>query len=95
MGGNLLGSGVEHGKAAGAVGRLHHAGRETGLPDQGGLLIAGDAANRHRGAQDRGLGQPEIGVAIAHLRQDGARHPEDPQQVLVEGPLGNIIKQGA
>ena len=44
--GNRRRAGVEQGKAAGAVGRLHHARREAGLTDGGGLLVAGDAGDR-------------------------------------------------
>ncbi len=41
-------AGVEQRKAAGAVGRLDHAGREAGLADGRGLLVAGDAGDRDR-----------------------------------------------
>ena len=36
-------AGVEQREAAGAVGRLDHAGLEAGLADGGGLLVAGHA----------------------------------------------------
>ena len=35
-------------EAAGAVGRLHHAGREAALPDRRRLLVAGDAEDADR-----------------------------------------------
>ena len=38
-------AGVEQREAAGAVGRLHHAGLEAALPDGRRLLVAGDAEN--------------------------------------------------
>ena len=41
-------AGVEQREAAGAVGRLHHAGREAALPDGRRLLVAGDAENADR-----------------------------------------------
>ena len=44
-------AGIEQGEAAGAVSGLDHAGREAGLADQRGLLIAGHAADRDRGAE--------------------------------------------
>ena len=44
-------AGVEQRKAAGAVGRLHHAGREAALADGRRLLVAGDAEDRDRGAE--------------------------------------------
>src|SRR3546814_1160419 len=58
-----LAAGVEEGKAAGAVGRLHHAGLEAGLADGGRLLIAGDAADGQSAAEQRGLGAAEVGIA--------------------------------
>ena len=44
-------AGVEQRKAAGAVGRFDHARREAGLADGGGLLVAGDARDRDRAAE--------------------------------------------
>ena len=41
-------AGVEQREAAGAIGRLHHAGRETALPDGRRLLVAGDAEDGDR-----------------------------------------------
>ena len=54
LGGHRLGARVENREAAGAVGGLHHAGREAGLADGGRLLVAGDAQDRQGGAEDRG-----------------------------------------
>ena len=45
--------------------------------------------------QDRGLGDAEVGVAVAHLRQQGARNIEEPQQIVVEGALGDVVEQRA
>ena len=42
LGRNRLISGVEQREAAGAVGRLHHAGSKAALPHRGRLLVAGD-----------------------------------------------------
>ena len=64
-------AGIEQREAAGAVGRFHHAGRETALPDGRRLLIAGDAADRNRSAERSG-GRAEIARAVAHLRQQRA-----------------------
>ena len=88
-------AGVEEREAPGAVGGLDHARREAGLADGGGLLVAGDAADAHWPAEDRRLGRPVVGIAVAHLRQDRARHIEKPQQVVVEGALGDIVEQRA
>ncbi len=46
-----LGAGVEQREAAGAVGRFHHAGREAALPDRRRLLVAGDAEDADRPAE--------------------------------------------
>ncbi len=46
-----LASGVEQQEAAGAVGVLGEPRFETGLAEEGRLLIAGDARDRHAGAQ--------------------------------------------
>ena len=48
---DALDAGIEKRETAGAVGRLHHAGLETALPNRGGLLIAGDAENTDRPAE--------------------------------------------
>ena len=95
LGGDRLVAGIEQRKAAGAVGGLHHARREAGLADGGGLLVAGDAADRHGRAEDRRLGRAVVGIAVAHLRQDRARHIEQPQQVVVPGALGDVVEQRA
>ena len=64
---HALGAGVEQREAAGAVGRLHHARREAALPDGRRLLVAGDAANADRAAEQIGLRLAEVGRAVAHL----------------------------
>src|SRR6185312_7666513 len=64
--GDALQPGVEHGKAAGAVGGLDHARLEAAVTDGRRLLIAGDAANGDRTAEQ--IGRPEVGSAVAHLR---------------------------
>ena len=50
-------------------GRFHHAGREAALPDGRRLLVAGDAADADRAAEQIGPRLAEVGSAIAHLRQ--------------------------
>ena len=71
-----LRAGVEQREAAGAVGRFHHAGREAALPDGRRLLVAGDAEDADRPAEQVGHGRAEIAGAIAHLRQQRHRHAE-------------------
>ena len=55
-------AGVHQQKAAGAVGVLGHAGLETGLAEQGALLVAGDAANQDRLTQQFGLHVAVVGA---------------------------------
>jgi len=75
-------------EAAGAVGVLRHAGAVAGLPEQRRLLIAGDAADDQRLAQDR-LGQHAEGVRRwVDVRQDGARHAQQAQQLRV--PIARV-----
>ena len=88
-------AGVEHRKAAGAVGRLHHARLEAGLADGRRLLVAGHAANGDGRAEQLGLGRAELGGVVAHLRQQRARHAEDLQQLVVPGAGADIEQQRA
>ena len=88
-------AGVEQGEAAGAVGRLHHAGREAGLADGGGLLVAGDAADRDAAAEQLGHGVAEIGGAVLHLRQQRARHAQDRSRSSSHSPRVDVEEQGA
>ncbi len=90
-----LGAGVEQRKTAGAVGRLHHAGREAALPDGRGLLVAGDAEDADRAAEQLGRGRAEIGGAIAHLRQQPGRDPEHAGERIVPLAAANIEQQRA
>ena len=65
-------AGIGEHEAAGAVGRLEHAGRETGLPVGGGLLVAGHRPDRDRRAEMLKFGRAEIALRVADLRQHGA-----------------------
>ncbi|MCY1431575.1 hypothetical protein D9M71_475470 [compost metagenome] len=69
-------AGVLDHEAAGAVGAFHHARLKTGLADQRRLLVAGHAAHRDAGAEQRGVGGAELGGAIEHLRQQAGGNPE-------------------
>ena len=78
-------------EAAGAVGVLGHAGLEAGLAEERGLLVAGDAGDRDRRAE-----QTRLGLAIdlarrAHLRQHRARHAEELQQLVVPSPAVDVV----
>ncbi len=68
-------AGVEQREAAGAVGRFHHAGLETALPDGRGLLVAGDAADRGSRRRARSV-RAEIAAQSRTSRQQRQRHAE-------------------
>jgi hypothetical protein len=80
-------------KAAGAVGRFHHPGRKAGLADQGRLLVAGDAADRDRAAEQRR--GPILGRAVAHLGQQRDGHAEQRAQFAAPGIGVDIVEGGA
>ena len=88
-------AGVEQSKAAGAVGRFHHAGLEAALPDRRRLLVAGHAENANGRAEQIGRGRAEIRGAISHLRQQSLRHAEHPAQAVIPLPARNIEQQRA
>ena len=84
-------AGVEQGKAAGAVGRLHHARREAGLADGGGLLVAGDARDRDAAAEQfrarcrrnrRRNPSPRAAASAAPAGFSAARRPTAPVWML-------------
>ena len=88
-------AGIGEHEAAGAVGRLEHAGPEARLPVSRRLLIAGDAPDRDRRAEMLTLRLAEIALAVAHLRQHGARHAEPLEQSLVPLPGPDVVELGA
>ena len=89
-----LAPGVEQGEAAGAVGRLHHAGREAALPDGGRLLVAGDAEDADRPAEQVRHGRAEVGGAVAHLAAAARRGtPKSSQQLVV--PVAAAMSKAA
>jgi hypothetical protein len=78
-----LGPDIEQHEAAGAVGRLDGAGRETALADEGRLLVARDSANGDGAAEKIWQRGTEISRAVPNLGQQGRGRPEQPQQILV------------
>ena len=91
-------AGVEQRKAAGAVGRFHHAGRETALPDRRRLLVAGDAEDADRRAEQVRGGDAELAGAVAHPRQQAARHAEHAgtdSRPIAPLPMSNSIVRAA
>ena len=83
LGGNRRRAGVEQCKAAGAVGRLDHAGRETGLTDGRGLLVAGNACDRDAAAEQFSDAVAEMVRRVLHFGEHRARHAQDLQQLVV------------
>ena len=91
--GNRLRPGVEQGKAPGAVSRLHHARRKAALSHGGGLLVAGDAEDTDRSAEQ--IGRSEIAGAIPQLRQQLLRNTEQFAQLRVPLPAIDVHQQRA
>ena len=88
-------AGVEHGEAAGAVGRLQHPGLEAGLADGRRLLVAGDAEDRHRAAEQVGARLAEVGGRVADRRQHRHRHVEERADVRVPAAGADVVEQRA
>jgi hypothetical protein len=60
-----------------------------------GLLVAGDAGNADRAAEQPRVGVPEIGGAVAHHRQHRHRHPEQVGERLVPASVVDIKQKRA
>ena len=82
----------EH-EATSAVGVLHHAGLGAGLAEESGLLVASDARNGDRAAEKVRLAIDF--AARADFRQDGARHAEEFQQIVVPVARVDVEKHRA
>ena len=87
---------VDEHERPGAVGVLRHARLEAGLPEERGLLIAGDAAhgNGESGSRIR-VGDPEAATARAHFRQAALRHAERLAELARPGQLTDVVEQRA
>ena len=88
-------AGVEHGEATRAVGGFDRAAFETGLPDQCGLLVAGDAADGNGRAEQLRRRFAEIVGAVLHLGQQRGGDIEDLEQLVVPGIVADVVQQGA
>ena len=88
-------TGVDDHEAAGAVGGLQRAGGEASLADSGGLLVTCHPADREVRAEQAVIADAELGRAIHHLRQAGARHVEQGQQLVVPVIFMDIVKAGS
>ena len=89
-------AGVEQREAAGAIGRLDHAGREAGLADRS--PPAGRRRCRASGSARRRAPasvSPKSAGAVAHLRQHRGGHAEQRQQLLVPDAAADVEQQRA
>ena len=86
---------VEQEKAAGAVGRLGHAGCEAGLADERGLLVADHPADGQLAAEMLGRGHAEEGAGVADLREEGHGHAEQPAEIFVPSLPVDVEQQCA
>ena len=90
-----LAAGVEQDEGARAVGVLDRARPESGLAEERGLLVPGDAhdgdARRETAQPD---GPPELARGRPDLGQHGGGDAEEPEQVLVPGELADVVEHG-
>ena len=68
---------------------------EAGLADGRRLLVAGDAEDRDFRAEDRRIGDAEIGGAVLHLRQHRGGNAQDVEQFFVPLVVGDVVHQRA
>ncbi len=70
-------------------------GAKAALPDRRRLLVAGDAKNADRAAEQLRRGGAELGRAIEHLRQQRHRHAEQLAQFRVPTAVADVEQQRA
>src|SRR5690606_28169708 len=88
-------AGVQDDKTTRPIGRLDHAGLKAGLADGRRLLVAGDAEDRNRRAQDLRTDRAKISGTVEDLGQHLARHPQDLQEFVVPFLRGDVEEQRA
>ena len=88
-------AGVQQREAAGAVGALQHARREARLADGRRLLIAGDAGDRHRRAEQARRGGAERRAAVPDLRQNRPWNAQEPEQLVVPVLAMDVVEHRA
>ena len=88
-------AGIEQREAAGAVGRFHHAGLEAALPNGRGLLVARNAEDFHRTAEQMRQRRAEVGRGVAHLRKQRGRNAEQLEQFRVPLAGADVEQRGA
>jgi hypothetical protein len=65
------------------------------LPEQRGLLVAGDAGDRHLAAQVLRLADAEHAARSSHLGECAARHIKQREQIVVPGAAADVVQHGA
>ena len=70
-------------------------GSKQAWPTQRRLLVAGDAGDRDRGAEQTRLGRAELAAAVADLRQQRPRDVEQAQQFGIPVAAVNVEQQRA
>ncbi len=90
--GHRFAADVHEHEATGAVRVLGEAAREAVLAEERRLLVPGDAGDRDGCAEDVGGGGPVDLGRRAHLRQDLARHVEQPEQFVVPRAGGDVVE---
>ncbi len=87
---------VHQHEAAGAVGVLGHAGLEAALPEEGGLLVAGDAADGRLDAEERlRVGVPEEVARLTYLGEGKAVGAEQADELVVPGAGVDVEEERA
>ncbi len=84
---------VHQEKTAGAICVFNLTRLEAALPEEGGLLIAGDSGNRYPVALN--VAVTVDFAAVAHIRQAGGRDVKDFQQLFVPAQVPDVVKHGA
>ena len=86
---------VHQQEAPGAVGVLQHAGLRAQLAEQRGLLVTGNAGNGNGHLGEAGGGFAIHLAGAFHLRQHGARHAEELEQLVVPVQCVDVVEHRA
>src|SRR5581483_12156499 len=88
-------AGVLEEEAAGAVGVLRLPGVPARLPEERRLLVARDAGNRQRRAEDRRRGLGDDAAAVDDARQDGGGYAEFAEHPFVPVAIAQVEQHRA
>lgn len=86
---------VEQEEAPGPIGRLHHAGIETGLPGQRRLLVANHSANGDLSIEEPGHRRSKGATIVPHVREERLGDAEEPAEVRVPSLCMDIVEHRA